>query len=161
MNKLREDFLNNSLTTGELEDLLKDQDKYLLLNLHGDEWRDWVDGIDWESMGSSNLVNLVFEKIDLEIEELHYFGISNIINIVSSSAFSLENQLNISNLLIESSAILDAYGDFFQESCDEILAQEWLSLHECLIKNLQDRGKAQELLMAKNKLEQFFQNELL
>ena len=158
MGELRDKFFNDELSIQELEALLQNQDWKNLLGLQADEWRDWVDGLDWENLGSSDLVNLIFKSIDVEsgIEELHYFGVGVVINIVSNLSFTQENQEILGNLLIDVATDTDTYGDFFLDTCDEDLVAEWLNLYEILAQKSEDKIRSQQLKSARKELKQFF-----
>ena len=158
MGELRDKFFNDELSIQELEALLQNQDWKNLLGLQADEWRDWVDGLDWENLGSSDLVNLIFKSIDVEsgIEELHYFGVGVVTNIVSNLNFTQENQEILGNLLIDVATDTDTYGDFFLDTCDEDLVAEWLNLYEILTQKSEDKIRSQQLKSARKELKQFF-----
>lgn len=158
MGELRDKFFNDELSIQELEALLQNQDWKNLLGLQADEWRDWVDGLDWENLGSSDLVNLIFKSIDVEsgIEELHYFGVGVVTNIVSNLNFTQENQEILGNLLIDVATDTDTYGDFFLDTCDEDLVAEWLNLYEILAQKSEDKIRSQQLKSARKELKQFF-----
>ena len=158
MGELRDKFFNDELSIQELEALLQNQDWKNLLGLQADEWRDWVDGLDWENLGSSDLVNLIFKSIDVEsgIEELHYFGVGVVTNIVSNLSFTQENQEILGNLLIDVATDTDTYGDFFLDTCDEDLVAEWLNLYEILAQKSEDKIRSQQLKSARKELKQFF-----
>lgn len=158
MGELRDKFFNDELSIQELEALLQNQDWKNLLGLQADEWRDWVDGLDWENLGSSDLVNLIFNSIDVEsgIEELHYFGVGVVTNIVSNLSFTQENQEILGNLLIDVATDTDTYGDFFLDTCDEDLVAEWLNLYEILTQKSEDKIRSQQLKSARKELKQFF-----
>ena len=158
MGELRDKFFNDELSIQELEALLQNQDWKNLLGLQADEWRDWVDGLDWENLGSSDLVNLIFKSIDVEsgIEELHYFGVGVVTNIVSNLNFTQENQEILGNLLIDVATDTDTYGDFFLDTCDEDLVAEWLNLYEILAQKSEDKIRSQQLKSGRKELKQFF-----
>ena len=158
MGELRDKFFNDELSIQELEALLQNQDWKNLLGLQADEWRDWVDGLDWENLGSSDLVNLIFKSIDVEsgIEELHYFGVGVVTNIVSNLSFTQENQEILGNLLIDVATDTDTYGDFFLDTCDEDLVAEWLNLYEILAQKSEDKIRSQQLKSGRKELKQFF-----
>ena len=158
MGELRDKFFNDELSIQELEALLQNQDWKNLLGLQADEWRDWVDGLDWENLGSSDLVNLIFKSIDVEsgIEELHYFGVGVVTKIVSNLSFTQENQEILGNLLIDVATDTDTYGDFFLDTCDEDLVAEWLNLYEILAQKSEDKIRSQQLKSGRKELKQFF-----
>ena len=114
MDDLRTKLLEDRLTAEELVELLQKENWEDLLNLQGDEWRDWVDALDWEKLGQNDLANPIFKSIanDLCIEELHYFGVLVVLNIASHPKFSRENQTLLSTLLLEVAQDLGTYGDF-------------------------------------------------
>ena len=157
---LRKKLLEDGFTASELEKLLQNDRWESLLNLQGDEWRDWVDHLDWENLGDNNLVNLIFTSIDIEsgIEQLDYFGIGGtLLGIVSHANFSRENQIILSDLLLAVVEDLDTYGDFFLDTCDEDLASDWLKLYEVLAaKNSDDEQRRTEIQKARGKLKKYF-----
>jgi hypothetical protein len=155
----RKKLLEDGFTASDLEKLLQNDRWESLLNLQGDEWRDWVDHLDWENLGDNNLVNLIFTSIDVEsgIEQLDYFGVSGtMLGIVSHTNFSRENKIILSDLLIEVANDLDTYGDFFLDTCDDDLASDWLKLYEVLAKNFDDEERRAEIKKARGKLKEFF-----
>ena len=158
MDDLRLKLLEDRFTAEELIDLLQKENWESLLNLQGDEWRDWIDGLDWEQLGHNDLVNLIFKSIadDLCVEQLHYFGVLVAINIVSNPNFSRENQILLSTLLLEIPQDLETYGDFFLETCDEFLVTEWLNLYQTLAEKIEDVEKTTKLKDARKTLKQFF-----
>jgi hypothetical protein len=155
---LRIKLLEDRFTVEELVELLQKENWENLLNLQGDEWRDWVDGLDWEKLGQNDLANLIFKSVanDLCIEQLHYFGVSVIFNIVSHPKFSRENQILLSTLLLEIAQDLETYGDFFQETCDEFLVADWLNLYQTLAEKIEDAEEGTKLKNARKILKQFF-----
>jgi len=156
---LRKKLLEDGFTASDLEKLLQNDRWESLLNLQGDEWRDWVDHLDWENLGDNNLVNLIFTSIDVEsgIEQLDYFGIGGtLLGIVSHANFSHENQIILSDLLLAVVEDLDTYGDFFLDTCDDDLASDWLKLYEVLAKNSDDEERRAEIKKARGKLKEFF-----
>ena len=156
---LRKKLLEDGFTASELERLLQNNRWESLLNLQGDEWRDWVDHLDWENLGDNNLVNLIFTSIDIEsgIEQLDYFGIGGtLLGIVSHANFSRENQIILSDLLLAVVEDLETYGDFFLDTCDEDLASDWLKLYEVLAKNSDDEQRRTEIQKARGKLKKYF-----
>jgi hypothetical protein len=155
----REKLLEDGFTATELEEFLQNYGLESLLNLQGDEWRDWVDHLDWENLGDNNLVNSIFTSIDVEsgIEQLDYFGVSGtMLGIVSHANFSSENKIILSDLLLEVANDLDTYGDFFLDTCDDDLASDWLKLYEVLSKNSDDEERRAEIKKARGKLKRFF-----
>jgi hypothetical protein len=155
----RKKLLEDGFTASELEELLQNNRGESLLNLQGDEWRDWVDHLDWENLGDNNLVNLIFTSIDVEsgIEQLDYFGIGGtLLGIVSHANFSHENQIILSDLLLAVVEDLDTYGDFFLDTCDDDLASDWLQLYEVLAKNFDDEERRAEIKKARGKLKKYF-----
>ncbi len=161
MGELIDKFLSDKLTVEELEALLQNQEYKNLLGLQADEWRDWVDGLDLENLGSGNLVNLIFNSMDVEsgIEELHYFGVGGVvIHLVSNINFSEENQEFLGKLLIEVASNMNTYGDFFLDTCDEDLAADWLKLYEILEQKSHDKVRSQDLMNARKQLTQFFRD---
>jgi hypothetical protein len=155
----REKLLEDGFTASELEEFLQNDGLERLLNLQGDEWRDWVDHLDWENLGDNNLVNSIFISIDVEsgIEQLDYFGIGGtLLGIVSHANFSHENQIILSDLLLAVVEDLDTYGDFFLDTCDDDLASDWLQLYEVLAKNFDDEERRAEIKKARGKLKRFF-----
>jgi len=155
----REKLLEDGFTASELEEFLQNYGLERLLNLQGDEWRDWVDHLDWENLGDNNLVNSIFISIDVEsgIEQLDYFGVSGtMLGIVSHTNFSRENKIILSDLLIEVASDLDTYEDFFLDTCDDDLASDWLKLYEVLAKNFDDEERRTEIKKARGKLKRFF-----
>jgi hypothetical protein len=155
---LRIKLLEDRFTVEELVELLQKENWENLLNLQGDEWRDWVDGLDWEKLGQNDLANLIFKSVanDLCIEQLHYFGVSVTFNIVSHPKFSRENQILLSTLLLEIAQDLETYGDFFQETCDEFLVADWLNLYQTLAEKIEDAEEGTKLKNARKILKQFF-----
>jgi hypothetical protein len=155
---LRIKLLEDRFTAEELVELLQKENWEDLVNLQGDEWRDWVDALDWEKLGEDDLVNLIFKSIanDLCIEQLHYFGVSVNLNMVSHPKFSRENQILLSTLLIEIAKDLETYGDFFLETCDEFLVADWLNLYQTLSEKIEDLEETTKLKNARKILRQFF-----
>lgn len=51
MDDLRIKLLEDRFTAEELVELLQKENWEDLVNLQGDEWRDWVDALDWEKLG--------------------------------------------------------------------------------------------------------------
>lgn len=155
----REKLLEDGFTASELEELLQNDGLERLLNLQGDEWRDWVDHLDWENLGDNNLVNLIFTSIDVEsgVEQLDYFGVNGtMLGIVSHTNFSHENKIILSDLLLEVASDLDTYGDFFLDTCDDDSTSDWLKLYEVLAKNLDDEERRAEIKKARGRLKRFF-----
>jgi len=157
--ELRMKLLEDRFTASELEKLLQNEQWENLLNLQADEWRDWVDNLDWESLGDNNLVNLIFTSIHVEsgIEQLDYFGVGGtVLGIVSHGNFSQENHIILGDLLIAVAGDLDTYGDFFLDTCDEDSVSDWLKLYEVLAKRFDDEQKRADLKKARGKLKKFF-----
>ena len=162
MDELRKKLLEDRFTAQELEELLQNEVWETLLNLQGDEWRDWVDNLDWENLGDNNLVNLIFKSIDVEsgIEQLDYFGVGGtVLSIASHANFSSDNKVRLSDLLLEVAGDLDTYGSFFLDTCDDESIAEWLKLYEVLENKIEDKDKSTRLKRARNSLQKFFFKE--
>jgi len=89
-------------------------------------------------------------------EQLHYFGVLVVINIVSHPKFSRENQNLLGTLLLEVAQDLETYGDFFLETCDEFLVADWLNLYQTLSEKIEDLEETTKLKNARKILKQFF-----
>lgn len=159
---MRNKLFQNKISPEELLSILQKPNWESTLELQGDDWRDWVESYDWANLGPSLLANAVFETMEVSegIENLHYFGIAEpLISIISNELFSAENLKILTDLLTDVGLDLDEYGNFFLDTSDEDLNQEWLKTYDKAIEILEDEAQLKDLISARKELSKFFKDE--